>query len=421
VAFDAVRSSYDLYVRNPSLTAIMPGATPQLDDDAFYMDAVVDLSPGRRVRIPSVGPGARIVKGHMGVGAQNVSYVVSRDGADNWYVEGIAPRGHVRARLVLVVAIPRATFGGPMPDVAWGEMMPAPSLPTNVAREATQVCAAIGVSRRMRPREAVAKLVEYFRGFSESDQPVPHRGSVYLDLALSKKGVCRHRAFAFMVTAMQLGIPTRLAQSDVHAWVEVHDGSRWRTIDLGGAGRLTNRTNAQPDRPAYPGPADSFPWPQGAQGGRDALEGASKRAVRGGAGDAAPAPRSAALAPRADRNLEPSPAPADSEATDSRSGSTENRPPSTLSLTVSDDGVRRGLPLRARGEVRADGQPCPGLGVELLLRNPRTQVLTFLGSLATASDGTFVGAVVVPASVPVGDYEVIARTAGNTRCGSGQN
>ena len=30
------------------------------------------------------------------------------------------------------------------------------------------------------------------------------------DLALSQKGVCRHRAFAFLVTALYLGIPTRV-------------------------------------------------------------------------------------------------------------------------------------------------------------------------------------------------------------------
>ena len=37
------------------------------------------------------------------------------------------------------------------------------------------VRAAVGVSRAMRPREAIAKLVEYFRGFSDSAERPPSR------------------------------------------------------------------------------------------------------------------------------------------------------------------------------------------------------------------------------------------------------
>ena len=44
-----------------------------------------------------------------------------------------------------------------------------------------------------------------------------------VDLALSQKGVCRHRAFAFLVTALGLGIPARMVINEAHAWVEVLD------------------------------------------------------------------------------------------------------------------------------------------------------------------------------------------------------
>jgi hypothetical protein len=411
VAFDAVRPDYDLYIQNPSLAAITSSSEPGADDDAFFMDALVDIAPGVRVRIPSVGPGARIVRGRLGVGAQNVSYVVSRDGADNWYVEGFGPRGRLRARLVLEVAIPRSTFGGPLADASWAELPPAPALPPHVAGDAAEVCKAIGVSRAMRPREAVAKLTEYFRGFSESDTPIAPRGSVYSDIAQSKKGVCRHRAFAFMITALELGIPARLAENDVHAWVEVHDGVAWRRIDLGGAGRLTSRENEDEARPVYRAPADAFPWPPGARRS-DTRDGRTA----GGSNGGKPSP-GAAASPSANPA---GPAPIQDPAASASSGP-ENRPASSISIALVDEGVRRGGALHARGSVRSDGAPCAGVDLDVHLRNRETQRLTLLGTLATGDDGAFDGSLVVPSSTLVGDYDVIAKTAGNARCGRGQN
>jgi hypothetical protein len=42
-----------------------------------------------------------------------------------------------------------------------------------------------------------------------------------------------------------------------------------------------------------------------------------------------------------------------------------------------------------------------------------------LGTLATGDDGAFAGGIVVPGSTPLGDYDVVARTPGDGRCGSG--
>jgi hypothetical protein len=412
-AFDAVRSDYELYVRSTTLTAIPFGPGPRADDDAFYLDAVVDVSPGRRARIPSVGPGARIISGRLGVGPQSVGYSASRDGADNWYIEALAPRGHLSARLVLELAIARATFGGPVADASWSDLLPAFPLPANVAREAEQVCKAIGVSRRMRPREALTRLVDYFRGFSDSNEPVSHRASVYLDLALSKTGVCRHRAFAFMITALELGIPTRLAENEAHAWVEVHDGVGWRRIDLGGAGRLTANLEQEP-RPSYRSPGDAFPWPLGSQRSDPSVP----APTQGGPAEVA---RVGPLAAPAPSETGPGAAPTAVGAGDSGPTTSPNASPSSVSLIVLDEGVRRGSALRARGEIRANGEPCPRVGVDVLLRNRETRRLTFLGTLAAGDDGSFVGSVVVPASTPVGDYDFIAKREGSGRCGPGQN
>ena len=67
-----------------------------------------------------------------------------------------------------------------------------------------------------------------------SEEPPTGRGDIYLDLALQQKGVCRHRSFAFLVTALYLGIPTRMIANEAHAWVEVDDLRPLRKFIAGG-------------------------------------------------------------------------------------------------------------------------------------------------------------------------------------------
>jgi transglutaminase-like putative cysteine protease len=433
-AYDAVREDYQLYVRDPRLVALPASTPPGADDEAFYADLVVDVAPGRNVRIPTVGPGARMVRGRLGVGADDVAFKVLRDGAENWYLQATGARGPVRARLVMELAIARAAFGGQMGDPSWNELLFVPPLPESVAREAAEVRAAVGVSRAQRPREAIARMVTYFRGFADSDDPPRGKGSVYLDLALSKKGVCRHRAFAFLVTAQSLGVPTRLVLNEAHAWVEVHDGALWRRLDLGGAGHMVNpASNALPERAVYRPPPDVFAWPQNAERGDDMVADARARAAAAnGGGGGGMGPASSASGGPAQEPAPASPSAAGDAgagmgATGSAAAEHDDRPPSVLTLTVADADAHRGLPLRVRGTVRADGEPCAHVAVELWLREatPHGQGASatarqlVLGTLATRDDGSFDGGIVVPGTTPLGDYDVVARTRGDGRCGSG--
>jgi transglutaminase-like putative cysteine protease len=425
-AFDAVVADYHLEVRDPRLVrlaALQGGAPPSAEEDAFYADLVVDIPPEGNVRIPSVGPGARVVRARLGVGETPVPFQILRDGADNWFLQPMAGPGSPRAlganglprraRLVMEVAIARAAFGGVPGDVGWSELPLVAPLPENVARDAAVVRASIGVSRAMRPRDAIAKLVDYFRGFTDSSEAPAPRGSVYLDLALSKKGVCRHRAYAFLITAQSLGIPARLVENEAHAWVEIHDGTLWRRIDLGGAGLLpASASNRLAQRQPYQAPPEAFPWPHRADRGADMIAGARSAPGAGGSGSASStggatgstvaSPRAAREVPRRDGDL---------------------RPPSTVSVTITDAVVHRGIPLHVRGTVRADGEPCAHVVVELSLREPTanaTKRIVAVGTLATGDDGAFEGAV-VPAGVPLGDYELLAETPGDARCGRGGN
>ncbi len=404
--FDAVHDDYRLYVRDERLVQLLPSESPGTDTEPFYADLVADVAPDRSTRIPSVGPGARIVRARLGVGTADVALRVMHDGADNWFLEAPGMQAPFRGRLVMELAVPRATFGGPLADPAWSDLPFVAALPENVARDAAVVRAAVGVDRRVRPREAIAKLVSYFREFSDSDEVPRGLGSVYLDLALSKKGVCRHRAFAFLVTAQSLGIATRMVLNEAHAWVEVHDGTLWRRIDLGGAGRMTDarrRDSKTASATTYQPPPDAFAWPPRADRGDELAAEA-----RQGSGATSLDPRS----PPPDAAI----AWPESPWIDGPDG----RTPTELSLFVASDDAHRGAPLSVHGEARSDGDACEHVSVELWLRDAKGHTGLQLGRLATRVDGSFTGSIVVPSATPLGDYDVIARTPGDARCGLGE-
>ena len=90
--------------------------------------------------------------------------------------------------------------------------------------------------------DGLPQLMWTSRSFQDADEGPPPSRDIYLDLAMSKKGVCRHRSFAFLVTSLSLGIPTRVITNEAHAWVEVFDGRMWRRIDLGGATSVSATT-----------------------------------------------------------------------------------------------------------------------------------------------------------------------------------
>lgn len=445
-AFDMVDASYTLSVRDPhtSPQPVAPVPAPDASEEQFYADMVVDLVAGQRVRIPTVGPGARVLRARAGVGTQDVRFVLFRDGAENWFIESDMT---TRARVVMEISIPRVAFGGDFGTPSWAELLPVPALPPNVQRAAAEVTAKIGVSRRMSPRDDVTKLVAYFRSFADSEDPPAPTRDIYLDLALSRKGVCRHRAFAFMVTALSLGIPTRTIFNEAHAWVEVHDGRLWRRIDLGGAGRTLHdplSTNVP-----YDPPPDPFSWPQGSTRGDDLADRARHASPPGQSATppgAAPAGTNAASpassAPAGASSSDPNGATGASGGSGGggpgggpggggpggggpggpgRSGgpgAPDERPASIVAMTLAGADAHRGAPFKVRGQVSADGEPCGHVTVEIVLRS-RQHGDTSIGQLATDQRGTYDGAIVLPSAVPLGDYEVHARTFGDSRCGVG--
>jgi hypothetical protein len=407
-AYDTVDESFELTVFDKSLTKLEVGGRPGPADDQFYADLFVDVAPGLPVRIPSVAPGARVLVARTD---PELPFVLERDRADNWFMVGDARR---RVRLIMQLAANRASLGSELADATWGELLQKlPPLPPAVRSAALDVAREIGVSQRQSPRQVVAALVAYFRGFAPSEAtPKASRGAqLYSELALSRKGVCRHRAYAFALTALGLGIPTRMVRNEAHAWVEVYDGVRFHRIDLGGAaGRmeLDPRTADHLYRP----PTDAFSWPEGSESGQamlaQTLEGAS--------------PSPGAAKPGASAARLPSPAPSSSSDADGAGplpppAAADERPHATVAIRLAQSNGQRGSSLQVTGTVEAAGEPCLFSRVDVSLRDS-AGVETWLGAFPTDGNGKLEGNVTVPLDIDVGDYKVIARTPGTGRCGS---
>lgn len=449
-AFDTVKSDFTLEVLEKHAAPLNVSAVPavQSTEETFYGDMVIDLAAGKKVRIPSVGPGARVLHARAGIGTQDVRFTLYKDGAENWFIEGDS---NARVRLVMQLAIQRAAFGGEFGNPTRAELRTAAPLPDNVKASAVIVQKKIGVTAKMSPRDIVSKLVTYFRAFQDSEDPPQGQADIYLDLALSQKGVCRHRSFAFMVTALSLGIPTRVVMNEAHAWVEVHDGRMWRRIDLGGAGRMLHDPLSQ--NVPYEAPPDPFAWPQGSTRGQDlgdrARTGQNERNGQpnggppGGAGSSSPSPASPAGSGGNGSFIDPSKPGNGTSGANGTNGSTmtgqnasgtrlgsptapgqpDERPSSSVSMTFGTQSAtadaHRGAPLQVRGQVTAEGEPCGHVTVEIVLSSRQAGEIP-VGVLATDERGNYDGALVLPASVPLGDYEAKARTLGDSRCGKGQ-
>lgn len=436
-AYDSVDASYRLRVADLALATLPIGGVAGRDDEAFYADFTVQLLEGQPVRIPTVGPDTRILKMHVEPGEP---VALLRDGADNWFARG---KKRASVRMVMELAIRRATFGSPFGDASFDQLSRfVPPVHSSQAAAAERVFAAVGVSRTMRPRDAVDRMVAYFRSFAPSDQPPQEHGDIYLDLALSKKGVCRHRAFAFLVTALHLGIPTRMVVNEAHAWVEVFDGQLWHRVDLGGAA-LDLEQQGDPERPMHRPPADPYEWPPGAQdeSGQD-LADRERAAMEAQAPGNAPGPGGAdpsspssspSSAPngQADPGADPQdPLGAVPPATASPNDPAAPPPPDPNPLAVeaavrlesADREARRGRPTRVKGKITSPSGPCSRLRLDVLLvargasGMPGGGRAVRIGSLSTDDDGRFDGAVVVPRDLSAGDYELVVETPGDARC-----
>jgi len=201
-------------------------------------------------------------------------------------------------------------------------------------------------------------------------------------------------------------------------------------IDLGGAGRTLHDPLSA--NVPYEPPSDPFAWPQGSTRGDDLADRArppgSQLAPTNG-GTAAPGDKGSSTRQGdagADGNGSGN---GNGDANGNGNGNgnggpttsrlPDARPGATMTMALGGSEARRGAPMPVRGDVIADGEPCGHVTVEIVLASKNAADLP-IGALATDEHGHYEGALVLPSTVPLGDYDVHARTMGDSRCGRGQ-
>lgn len=478
---DAVAEDETLRMRDPQTAPLWPSG-PRLADgrDPFYGTVVLDLQPGQLVPIPSPAAAVRLLSYDIAPAAQ-LRFL--RDGADNLYVTSSAAGRH---RLVYLVDAERRYFAGPLlpPQAPRPRLrdVPAelrPRVPRSVARRGELVLRHIGVRHRDGDDylEAVERLVGYFRDFRVGDLQ-EWRGSSYLDLALEQRGACRHRSYAFVITALSAGIPARYVENELHVFVEVFvpaagrdgRGGYFRRVNLGGAPMEEVVLDAE-NKVAYKEQGgDPFPQPaafasappqrvrglppgagqagassgqargqngqanngQAGQGGQSGGQSGSRTGtgpagagpgrqitqaepIQGTGTGTGPGRTQEGAAPQSIAGAEGAPG----QTVGTEPGAEAERPaqwPTSVMIARAAEGktVYRGGRTVVRGRVQVQGGPANNLEVVIYLDEAGGLEL---GRALTAADGTFNLEVEVPREATLGPHRLLARVPGDERRG----
>jgi Transglutaminase-like superfamily len=423
MVFDGVNRKGDLLVQTRELEDVpmLPGPRP--NDENFHASFELDLKAGERLPIPSVAPGSRLVLLNR---EPRVALRVGADSAENWFVTSNTSR-HVR--LTLQIVADRRVFGSTYPNVSWRALAgKLPPLPAEVKQSALDVARALGIDESASPEQAVAGLVQHFRRFSPSERrPTSHGLALYRELSLTARGICRHRSYAFMITALGLGIPARVALNEAHAWVEVYDGELWHRIDLGGAADQLEMDDQ--GRPRHVEPRDPFAWPDRRESGLAMVERRVTASAESPAEGAAGAPPTALPTdPRMTPSALSSPPPPVAPPPKDNGGAPDDPelepPPSTLPapapaapttsnvhLYTGAARAERGRSLFVSGSVQDTERACNGARVDVLLGQPNGNDLP-LGSLVSDGRGEFRGNLVIPWNAELGEHTLIAAATG---------
>jgi hypothetical protein len=415
-AYDTVDSEFRLAVADPTPKPLSIGGKAGPIDDQFFADLNLTLTSDVAVRIPSVGPQARVLAARL---IPDVPFELLQDSAENWFIKVSNSSNY---RLIMHLSIDRRVFGSPFMEATWEALRPQlPKLPATLAAETRGVREQLGLTEDLSPAAALKLLVRHFRGFAPSDDSPDLQGAaLYREIVASKKGVCRHRSFAFVVTALSIGLPARLIRNEAHAWVEVFDSKMWHRIDLGGAaGRMEFDDAAQPQHAA---PSDPFAWPNGSESGTDMAERARNARRNGRSPSTDPSPAGAPLTtdPAIAPQGQGEPLPLETRDASEDDEPVQRKSSALVSVTLAVSRATRGARVRIEGQVHTAEAACDLTRVDVRLASDGGQSYA-LGTLVTNERGQYGGEVMVPTNVPVGDYEVVATTPGSQSCGPGDS
>jgi hypothetical protein len=402
-----------------------PDARPR---DRFTGDVRLDFRQGPVVPLPSVSPESRILTLRA---TPQVPLRIERDADDNFAIRLLASVPETPVRVEYLTDAPRSYFGSEIPDARVNVLeSEVPKLERSIETRGLAMAKRMKLSKSSDLRTALATLTSYFRAFEESSTPPENTGDLYLDLVRSQKGICRHRAYGFVVTAQALGIPARFVQNEAHSWVEVKlPRAGFMRIDLGGAANgLT--AHSMSDAPSYvPAQPDTLPQPasyrrsyaraaaraHGARPSTDSLTGRwlnpdsvqQNESSENGARGAASSEENAQAADGNGGRIEPE-------------GRSEGRRPPKQVLAIQLEerapSALRGGEVSLSGHVEdAASHGVGGVRVEVWISAQRRDERMLLGVCVTDAQGGFHVSLGVPPDLQVGDYRLLVLTPGDSR------
>jgi hypothetical protein len=429
-ALDAVGADYTMRISRTTLVEQPVGGATDASRDRFWGSLQIRLDGNEDIAIPSVAPDMRILSYEI---EPPRHLVFSKDGADNFYVRTDDPGVTGVHRLVFLADADARYFAPSLPtDQRW---TPAavrtaappeitPTLPPGVMDQANQTLRILGVDDRTELSVAFNELVKYFRAFEAKDLSSNTSGDIYRDLVDNKAGVCRHRSFAFMVTANALGIPTRYVTNEAHAFVEVwFPGLNWQRIDLGGAAMRLEVSNAKDKTLHRPRADDPFAKPKEYTDGYTQLEGTigglSQKQLddkHAPVGDAPASGDYASSDPSAfDPDVDPGAIGPD-PSLPVRTADPKKLTPRISIVSASGHGYR-GEKFHVEGNVHVGGAPLANRQVDVFLapsgRGGEGSILA--GNGTTEPDGSFSLDIDLPARLELRGYEVFVSTREDVR------
>ncbi len=261
-ARNQVNADYTITARSPRRRLEVRDTPLRAGYERFWGSMLVRMEAGRPLALPSVAATMSVLRYQT---EPPIELAFQHEHlTDNYYVTG-GFSGTVRINFL--VEAPSSYFGGAVDPRAQIADTPAhlrPQVPAEIRAAADRVIDAIGVNRRGTLKEQLEPLVAWFRSFEAREFPASATTrDVYLDIALNKLGVCRHRALAFVITAQSLGMAARYVHNEAHAFVEVFIPPRgWLRIDLGGAAVDFEMRNSADKSLHTPPEPDSLPQPE---------------------------------------------------------------------------------------------------------------------------------------------------------------
>lgn len=421
-AFDASGDDYKLHIAHAALAELPVGGQTDKTRDRFWGSVLLQLKPGEDVALPSVAPDMRILSYEA---TPRIALRFAKDGADNFYVRSDERSASGTYRLVFLADADAGYFAPQLPTSGRftprqvATMTPAelrPALPADIQRAARRTLDKLGVDPDMELGVVFNRLVGYFRAFEA--KPIAHAtGDIYRDLTDNQAGVCRHRAFAFMITANALGLPTRFVENEAHAFVEVWFPERhWQRIDLGGAALRMEVQGANNKTLHRPRADDPFEKPPEYKNNYTQLEGDIKglsqqqlddkhksldRAPPSGAFDPSGGPGSGSGADPSNDPIRPD-----------QGLPTVTRDPKkvspTLQVTIADPHAFRGDTLHVEGRVAAGARPLADHTVDVFLSpaGHGGSASILLGRATTGPDGLFRQDFTLPGTLSLMAYEI---------------